>query len=198
MKKISSILLLLSLAFLAVVFFFPLWYITLEAPQYPGGLDMYIWINQITGTDEFTLQNVNILNHYIGMQAIHPDSFVELKVMPYVVAFLIASGLLVLLIKNKKVLAAWTSLLLIAGTVGLIDFYIWQQAFGNNLDPQAPIKIEGMTYSPPFLGVKTILNITASSFPHMGGLAFGTALVFALLATYLSFQKMRARKLQAF
>jgi copper chaperone NosL len=198
MKKISSILLLLSLAFLAVVFFFPLWYITLEAPQYPGGLDMYIWINQITGTDEFTLQNVNILNHYIGMQAIHPDSFVELKVMPYVVAFLIASGLLVLLMRNKKVMAAWTALLLIAGTVGLIDFYTWQQAFGNNLDPQAPIKIEGMTYSPPFLGVKTILNITASSFPHMGGLAFGTALVFALLATYLSFQKMKAQQLQAF
>lgn len=189
MKKISGILLFISCAFLAVIYFFPIWYIRLEAPQYPGGLDMYIWINQITGTDEFTLQNINILNHYIGMQAIHPDSFAELQVMPYILAFLIASGLMAFFLKDRQVLAAWTVLLVIAATVGLVDFYIWQQAFGHNLDPSAPIKIEGMTYSPPFLGVKTILNITASSFPHAGGVAFGAALLFTLFSTYFSFKK---------
>lgn len=189
MKKTTSLLIILSCAFLAAIYFIPVWYITLEAPQYPGGLTMYIWINQITGTDEFTLQNINILNHYVGMAPIHPDSFVELKVMPYVVAFLIASGIGVAFLRNKKVLLGWLVLLIIAGSVGLIDFYTWQQAFGNNLDPQAPIKIDGMTYSPPFLGVRTLLNITASSFPHWGGVAFGLAASVAILATYLAFKK---------
>jgi hypothetical protein len=177
--------------FVAATFFVPLWYIKLEAPQYPGGLTMYIWLSQITGTDEFTLQNVNILNHYIGMAAIDQDSFVELRIMPYIVMLLIALGLAVAFIRNRKVLLGWVLLLIIGGTVGLIDFYRWQQAFGNNLDPNAPIKIEGMTYSPPFIGVKTLLNITATSFPHLGGAAFGLALLSAISATYLAFKSNR-------
>jgi copper chaperone NosL len=188
MNKISSLLVIVSCIFVAATFFVPLWYITLEAPQYPGGLTMYIWLSQITGTDEFTLQNVNILNHYIGMAAIHQDAFVELRIMPYVVMVLIASGIVVAIIRNKKLLAGWVLLLIVAGTVGLADFYRWQQAYGNDLDPNAPIKIEGMTYSPPFIGVKTILNITASSFPHLGGAAFGVGLLAALAAVYLAFR----------
>ncbi|MDO1448195.1 hypothetical protein Q0590_18115 [Rhodocytophaga aerolata] len=189
MKKISSLLVILSCLFVAATFFVPLWYINLEAPQYPGGLQMYIWLSQITGTDEFTLQNVNILNHYVGMAPIHQDSFVELQIMPYVVMVLIALGIAVAIIRNRKLLAGWVGLLIVSGTVGLIDFYRWQQAFGNNLDPNAPIKIEGMTYSPPFIGVKTLLNITATSFPHLGGVAFGLALLAAIAATYLAFKK---------
>jgi copper chaperone NosL len=197
MKKLPALLLLASCLLMAAVFVVPIWQINLDAPQYPGGLAMYIWVNQITGTDEFTLQNINILNHYIGMAPIHPDSFVELKIMPYVVAAFIATGLLVLMLRNRIVLATWTTLLVIAATVGLADFYIWQQAFGNNLDPQAPIKIEGMTYSPPFLGVRTILNITASSYPHLGGVAFGLAVLAALVATYAAFKKTAQQKVLA-
>jgi len=189
MKKTSVIFLLLSSIFLAAVYFAPLWHIRLEAPQYPDGLDMYIWINQITGTDDFTLQNVNILNHYIGMAAISPDSFVELNIMAYIVAALISFGLTVLAWQNRKALVVYTSILVIAGVVGLTDFYLWLQRFGNNLDPKAPIIVPGMTYSPPFLGYKSLLNITASSFPHVGGYAFGLAVLFAVLAVYFAFKE---------
>ncbi|GEO05026.1 hypothetical protein AAE02nite_26900 [Adhaeribacter aerolatus] len=189
MKKTSTILLLLSSAFLAAIFFVPLWHIRLEAPQYPGGLDMYIWIHQITGTDEFTLQNINILNHYVGMEAIKPGSFVELNIMPYVLMGLILLSVGVLFWRNRKALVAYTALLIIAGTVGLADFYYWIQEFGNNLSPLAPIKVPGMTYSPPFLGIKTLLNITASSFPDFGGYFFGIAVLLLFLAIYFAFKK---------
>ena len=59
---------------LLLMFVAPLWKITLEAPQYPKGLGMFIWINKITGTEPSTLQNINIMNHYIGMKAIETDS----------------------------------------------------------------------------------------------------------------------------
>lgn len=189
MKKTSIFLLLLSSAFLAAIFFVPLWHIRLEAPQYPGGLDMYIWIHQITGTDEFTLQNINILNHYVGMAAIKPGSFVELNIMPYVLVALLLLSAGVLVWRNRKALVAYTTLLLLAGTVGLADFYFWIQEFGNNLDPQAPIVMPGMSYSPPFLGVKTLLNITASSFPDWGGYFFGLAVLSLLLAIYFAYKK---------
>ena len=35
---------------LMLMFVFPLWRITLEAPQYPKGLSMFIWVNKITGS----------------------------------------------------------------------------------------------------------------------------------------------------
>src|SRR5690606_32360669 len=120
----------------------PIWHIQLEAPQYPGGLDMYIWINKITGTDEFTLQNINILNHYIGMQAIFPDSFKELEIMPFVVILFVVSGIIAVLTNNKKVAMVWLGILILGGTIGRVDFYLRQQAVGNELDPAAPIKVE--------------------------------------------------------
>jgi copper chaperone NosL len=197
MKNTPRLFLFISCAFLAAVYFAPLWRIRLEAPQYPDGLNMYIWINQITGTDEFTLQNINILNHYIGMAAIRPDSFVELTIMAYVVATLLFLGLGVLAWRHRYALAAYTLLLVTAGAVGLADFYFWLHKFGNELSPEAPIVVPGMSYSPPFLGFKTLLNITASSFPGFGGYAFGLAVLFAALAVYFAFKKQPAPEKKA-
>jgi copper chaperone NosL len=36
------------------------------------------------------------------------------------------------------------------------------------LNPDAPIKVPGMTYQPPLLGSKQLLNINATSLPHIG------------------------------
>ena len=46
---------------------------------------MHIYINKIGGKDPGTLQNINILNHYIGMKKIEPDSIPELKYFPKIV-----------------------------------------------------------------------------------------------------------------
>ena len=79
MKKLPRILMILAAASLLTLFLFPMWKIILYAPQYPDGVEMHIWINKISGTSPGTLQNVNILNHYIGMKFIEPDSIPELK-----------------------------------------------------------------------------------------------------------------------
>ncbi|MDZ7847881.1 MAG: hypothetical protein U5L96_14610 [Owenweeksia sp.] len=85
MKVLSRITALVAVGCLLMLFFFPLWQVSLIAPQYPDGVTMYIWINQITGSEPGTLQNINILNHYVGMQKIEPDSIPELSYFPYVV-----------------------------------------------------------------------------------------------------------------
>ena len=38
---------------------------------------MYIWVNKIGGESKSTLQNINILNHYVGMKKIDPESIPE-------------------------------------------------------------------------------------------------------------------------
>ena len=148
----------------------PLWRITLEAPQYPDGISMFIWINKITGDSEYTLQNINILNHYIGMQYIEPDSIPELKYFPIVVGLMVLFGLITAWLSPKFKLA-WVIILVILSGLGVYDFYLWEYDYGHNLSPTAPIKVPGMVYQPPLFGSKMLLNFNAMSYPHWGALA---------------------------
>ena len=52
MKSKTRIFMLAAAVALPLMFAFPLWKIKLEAPQYPKGLGMYIWINKITGSED--------------------------------------------------------------------------------------------------------------------------------------------------
>lgn len=189
MKTQSRLLMVVAALSLGLLFLFPMWKIYLKAPQYPEGLEMHIWVNKISGSSESVLQNFNILNHYIGMEPIHAESFTELKVMPYIVIFFMVTGLLVALIGKRKFILGWAILLMIGGFVGILDFYLWLVRFGTHLDPNAPIKIPGMTYIPPLLGHKELLNFDALSLPATGSLGILLGLVFAVLAFYISRKK---------
>ena len=170
---------------LSTALFFPLWSITLNAPQYPEGISLYIWIDGITGQNEFTLQNINILNHYIGMKYIVPDEIPEFRYFPYILYGLIAIGIIVSFIKYQKIYLAWASLVIILGALGVYDFYLWEYDYGHNLDPNAPISIPGMAYQPPLIGSKMLLNFKATSLPKLG--TFG--LVIPVIISYIAFKK---------
>ncbi|GAB4378707.1 MAG: hypothetical protein Kow0075_08890 [Salibacteraceae bacterium] len=171
MKPLTRAYVLIASLSLLLIYFQPLWYIALEAPQYPEGIEMYIWVNKITGRDENTLSNINILNHYIGMKKIEPDSIPELKIFPYIGALLIMAGLLVWWKKNVKWLYIYGLTVIALSLLGIFDFWLWEYDYGHNLDPNAAIQVEGMYYQPPLLGSKWLLNFKAVSFPHFGGLA---------------------------
>ncbi|GGG12961.1 hypothetical protein [Pontibacter amylolyticus] len=186
MKAYHKVLMMIASLSLGLLFLFPMWKIYLKAPQYPEGLEMHIWVNKISGDTDGAIQNFNILNHYIGMEPIHADSFAELKIMPYIVIFFMVAGILVALLGNRKLVLSWTVLLMIGGAVGIADFYLWLVKFGTNLDPTAPIKVPGMTYVPPLLGNKTLLNFEALSLPALGSLGIGLAILLAGLVFYFS------------
>jgi copper chaperone NosL len=184
MKPLTRIYVLIASISLVLIYFQPLWYIALEAPQYPEGIEMYIWVNKITGHQESTLSNINILNHYIGMQKIEPDSIPELKIFPYIGAVLIILGLLVWWKNKSKWLYFYGFTVLILSMLGIFDFWLWEYDYGHNLDPNAAIQVEGMTYQPPLLGSKWLLNFKAVSFPHVGGMALalsGFLLLWAMI-----------------
>lgn len=94
MKIVSRWLMAIAALLLLMLFVFPIWQITLIAPQYPDGITLYIWVNQITGDSPGTLQNINILNHYVGMKYIEPDSIPELTYFPYIIGFMTVLGLI--------------------------------------------------------------------------------------------------------
>ncbi len=168
MKKQSRIFLVIASLALILVFFFPIWRIYLDAPQYPEGLGLNIWINKVNGLNTNDLETINGLNHYIGMQKITPESIPELKIMPWIIIALIAWGLFTAFLNKKWAVYVWLAAFIIVGAVGLWDFYQWEYTYGHTLDPNAPIKIPGMSYQPPLIGQKQLLNINALSIPFIG------------------------------
>lgn len=194
MKRSSQILLIVASLMLIGTYFFPIWQIRLEAPQFPRGLFLQIELDDIHGTDEYMLNNINILNHYIGMHKINVKDFPELKIMPYIVAFLILTGLVVALTRRNKLLTVWLVIFTIFGVVGMYDFYSWEFAYGHDLNPRAPIKIPGMVYQPPLLGQKDLLNFRAFSFPYYGAIFLTISVlmgIFVNVREYLAVKKKR-------
>lgn len=179
----SRALLAVAATLLLALFVTPIWHVALEAPQYPEGIGMKIWINTVTGAKDNDLANINNLNHYIGMKRIEPDAIPELRIMPYVVAFLVATGLGAAALGRRRLAQAWVGLFVVVSLVGLADFWKWEYDYGHDLDMEnAIIKIPGMSYQPPLIGSKQLLNFTATSLPATGGIAAVIALGLGVLA----------------
>jgi copper chaperone NosL len=179
MKLQSRILMAMGAVMLIALYYMPFWSISMSAPQYPEGIGMYIHIDDVRGHNRHDLQSINTLNHYIGMAEIHKEDFYEFEIMPWIIGFLIVFGLIAAAIGNIKIVITWLVLMILLGAVGLVDFYLWGYDYGHNLSPDAPIKVPGMSYQPPLLGCKQLLNIKACSWPYTGSIFIGLSMVFA-------------------
>lgn len=176
----------LAALLLGAVYLLPLWTVRLVAPQYPEGLGMHIGVSTVSGLKPTDLDNINGLNHYIGMHAIVPEAIPELRLMPWVVGLVIAGGVVTGLVARRSLLLAWTGGYLAVALAGLADFWKWEYRYGHDLDfANAIIKIPGMSYQPPLLGSKQLLNFTATSWPAAGGVLAGVSMCLALAAVVL-------------
>jgi len=168
MKKMSNtsrIIIAIGSLTLIIMFFVPAWSIYLIAPQYPEGLSMQIWLNKIAGQVEI----INGLNHYIGMKHIKAEMFPEFSFLVYILGFFILFGLIIAFTGSRKLLFIYLVLSLIGGVAALVDFYMWGYKYGHELDPSAAIKVPGLSYQPPLIGHKKLLNFDSYSYPDTGG-----------------------------
>jgi copper chaperone NosL len=179
MKISSKITMGIAALLLIGLYYTPFWTISMSAPQYPEGIGMFIHIDDVTGHNRHDLRSINTLNHYIGMAEIHRDDFPEFEIMPWIIGFLIAFGLLAAVTGGVKLVITWMVLMVLLGIVGLVDFYMWGHDYGHNLSPDAPIKVPGMSYQPPLIGCKQLLNINACSWPYFGSIYIGLSMILA-------------------
>lgn len=190
MKHITStsrIMIAISALLLISAYFVPLWEILMWAPQYPEGLGMKIWINDITGD----VRIISALNHYIGMRHIEVSMFPEFGYMVYIVGLVIAFGLLTAIVNRRFMLISYAVLLIACGIAALVDFYLWGYDYGHNLDPNAAIVVPGMAYQPPVIGTKQLLNFTAYSGPAIGGWIFLVSGMLAIGALVLDIYRSK-------
>jgi copper chaperone NosL len=178
-----------SLALIAT-YFLPVWQIDLVAPQYPEGLSMQIWLNKLSGQVEI----INGLNHYIGMKHIEASMFPEFGYLVYIIGAFILLGVLVAALGNRRILFGYIILLFAGGVAAMVDFYQWGYDYGHNLDPTAAIQVPGLSYQPPVIGHKQLLNFDAYSFPASGGwiiVVSGLLFIAAWLFEYLHSRKSK-------
>ena len=178
MSTTSRIVIGIGAVALVALYFVPFWSIYLIAPQYPEGLSMQIWLNKLTGDVEI----INGLNHYIGMKHIKAEMFPELNYLVYIVAGFIALGLILTITPGRKLLLTYILLFIAGGVIALIDFYKWGYNYGHDLDPKAAIQVPGLSYQPPLIGHKKLLNFDAFSYPDTGAwIAIAVVTTFAIV-----------------
>ena len=194
MKK-SKVLMILGSLLLLGLFVFPLWNITLEAPQYPIPLGMDIYINKFVDTNEFDIKNINLMNHYVGMQNI-PDTIPEFKIFPLVIGLMVLLGVIVGFLGKYKLFLFWFILMSILGIAGMYDFYLWEYDYGHNLDPKAIMNFKNpdgsvMGFQPPLFGTKYILNFTAHSYPRTGAYFMFFGMILTVIAFFVGKKELK-------
>lgn len=164
------------------VFFFPvlpIWTMKLWAPQYREGLTLRIYTNTIRGD----LQNINILNHYVGMHAITPDDFKEFRYLPQALTFFGVMALIGALVNQRWI--AFLGWLAFTGFAVYMfsDYAKWLWHYGHDLDPRAALKLP--TFTPPLIGMSRMANFRVLSMPGPGTLLLGLAWLLGPIAIWL-------------
>lgn len=184
--------LLVALAALLIVptFLFPLWRLTMFAPQYPEGLRLEISSHKLDGGhDGQDVKEINLLNHYIGMKDLSAEDFSEFKWMPFVL------GALALLFLRAAVHDRLAALLdVVMMYLYFAAFSLWTFAYklyryGHDLDPRAAVQVE--PFMPPMFGHKTLANFEVYSYPAGASYALGAVAVMLAVAFYLAWRQAR-------
>lgn len=195
MKK-AGILMIVGSLLLLGFFFFPMWHIQLFAPQYPEGLGLDIYINDLQGSTEFDIMNIDGLNHYVGMKVLPKvHEMWEFTVFPKVIIGMVILGVIIGLLgflgKVKPYwFLAWLIVLCILGFMGMYDFNAWLVDYGSDLDPNASIKLldlDGtpMQYNPPLIGHKKLLNFDVDSWPRLAAYLMMIGMGLVLIAYFV-------------
>lgn len=193
LSTLSRIFLIVAGIVMSFSMFLPLWEIQLYAPQYPEGLILLIYSHTLGGNVEI----INGLNHYIGMQHLDPKNFPEFTFLKYLLGFWALLMIIVGIVGRRKLLNILFYSFVVFSVIAMADFYRWNHNYGHHLDPNAAIQVPGMTYDPPLIGFKQLLNFGAYSMPAKGGWCYigaGLLILFAFIKENKAWTWLRRKK----
>lgn len=149
------------------LYLWPLWNLTMFAPQYPQGLTLDIFNHGFQGGNGGQdVKEINLLNHYIGMRPLETDAFSEFAWMPFALG---GVGLLLLRAATfatlKEVVDAF-AVFVYVGAFSLWSFAQRLYSYGHELASDAPVKVA--PFMPPLFGHQRIANFDVYSYPRPG------------------------------
>jgi copper chaperone NosL len=161
----------------------PYWLMRLQAPQYPQGLVLRVYLDHVEGD----VDEINTLNHYIGVKHIDDAAQLERKIgLPAL--YVLAGSLLLLPFAGRKKLA-----LLAIPAVGFpagfaLDLAYWMHRLSSDLDPRAPVHLKPFSFA--LAGDSKIGQFLSHT-------AFTTGFMLATLVTILVLAAVVAREIVA-
>ena len=172
------------------IYFFPLWSLTMFAPQYEDGLRLQIYSHKLeSGNEGQDIREINVLNHYIGMRDLAAEDFTEFKWMPFVV------GALALLLLRAAVHGKVAHLVDVLVLFAYFSaFSLWSFAYklwwyGHNLSSDAPVKVD--PFMPPLFGYKQLANFEVYSYPGLASYALGASMLLLVAAAFVAWRQWR-------
>jgi len=186
------VLLLVALLLVLPCYLFPLYDMTMFAPQYPDGLRLHIYSYKLEGGNAGQdIKEINLLNHYIGMKDLETADFTEFKWIPFVVG---GFGLLLLrtaVVGKVAHLVDVLVLYLYFGAFSLWSFAYKMYWYGHHLSPTASVKVDPFT--PPLFGYKKLANFEVYSYPALGSYALAGVALLLVVAVFLAWRNSRVR-----
>ena len=187
---VARLMLVAAALLLVVTYVFPLWNLTMFAPQYPDGLRLDIYTQRLEGGNNGQdLKEINLLNHYIGMRDLADEDFTEFKWMPFAIGVL---ALLCLRGAAHGTMAALIDSTVIFCYFGL--FSLWSFAYklymyGHQLAPTAPVKVP--PFMPPLFGYQQLANFEVYSYPAAGSYLMAAVALLLISAIFVTWRAGR-------
>jgi nitrous oxidase accessory protein len=140
----------------------PIWQARLYAPQYPGGLTTIAYGREVGGD----INEVNALNHYVGLGVFDPADVPEMQLWPFALALGVVAVVVGLLLRRRWPgrLAAFYLWALPVGVLAAIQFRLYQ--FGHDITPGAAFRLDPFT--PWVVGKSTVWNFETWAWPGWG------------------------------
>lgn len=161
--QLGATLLVLAAAMLVASIFLPYWRMRLNAPQYPKGLYVTVYVNHMTGD----VREIDGLNHYIGMAPLENAAQLERSLAP------IALGVIVLMIIGFAFIhQKWAFILALPALtfpiIFLVDMWVWLWYYGNHLDPTAALSSSIKPFTPTILGTGNVGQFSTTAWLQPG------------------------------
>lgn len=198
-----------AMVLIGLAFFSPIWWVALKAPNYPehtfpDGVRIHFHMNAVkngcqmrAATDEVyeeealdCVHEMNVINHYIGMEPIETGARYELAASPYLFG-LVGVMLAAFLFYRGRF---WWILPLsgiVIPPVFVIDYSAWLWWFGHHLRPWGAFTVK--PFMPTVFGEGKVAQFSTFSYPHYG---FGLLLAGSLcliLAVLIRRKQLRDR-----
>jgi hypothetical protein len=166
----------LAAAVLLISTFFPYWRMDMEAPQYPQGLSMRVYVNEVKGD----VKELDTLNHYIGMRPISEAGQFERSMSVIAIAALIMVVIAAIFVHNPcALLLTWP--VIFYPFIFLGDLWFWMQNFGRNLDDTAPLSNIIEPFVPQIIGSGVVAQFKTEAVWDSGlWMAFGASFLIVL------------------
>ncbi len=130
------------------------------------------------------LNEINTLNHYIGMKAIHEADFIEMQWIPFAIGVFVLLALRAVAIGRIGSLVDLGVLFFYFSAFSMGAFVYRLYTYGHHLDPKAPMTID--PFMPVVIGRQQIANFTQTSLPLSGSLCLALFLPMLAAAIWLT------------